>query len=133
MNALRTLWRTGVRGRCPGCGQTAMFASYYGLHDTCAVCGIRFESSSGDWLGGTAIGYGIGALVALALAMLEVRWAPFAGLGVSPLGAIAAISLVATVIGYRPAKAMWFALLYEWGFMAHGDAPATGARPRSGR
>ena len=133
MEALRTFWRTGVLGRCPGCGQTSMFRSFYDLHETCAVCGIRYESSSGDWLGGTAIGYGIGAIVGLAFALAEVRWGLIGSLGLSPIWVIATISLVATVIGYRPAKAMWYALPYEWGFMAQGDAPPTGAPPRSDR
>ncbi|MFA7250365.1 MAG: DUF983 domain-containing protein [Dehalococcoidia bacterium] len=130
MSTLRTLWRTGVLGRCPRCGQTSMFNSFYGLHERCAVCGTRFESNSGEWLGGTAIGYAIGALVALVLALIEVSWAPFRSLGLSPMWAIAAISLVATVVGYRPAKAMWFALVYEMGFMA-SDGPPSGAPPRT--
>ena len=133
MNALRTFWRTGVLGRCPECGQTSMFASYYGLHERCAVCGTRFESSSGEWLGGTAIGYAIGALIALALALIEVQWSPLRALGLPPAWTIAAVALVATVAGYRPAKAIWFALLYEWGFMARGDEPPTGAPPRARR
>jgi len=125
MSALRTLWRAGVLGRCPECGRTSMFSSFYGLHDRCEVCGTRFESNSGEWLGGTAIGYAIGAVVALALALIEVQWAPIRGLGLPAAWTIAAISLIATVIGYRPAKAIWFGLVYEMGFMARddGDAP----------
>lgn len=133
MNALRTFWRTGILGRCPECGRTSMFNSFYGLHERCAVCDTRFESSSGEWLGGTAIGYTIGALVAVALALIEGQWAPLTAPGLPSMWTIAVLSLVATVIGYRPAKAMWFALLYEWGFMARGDGPPTGAPPRSER
>ena len=127
---LGTFWRTGVMGRCPECGQTSMFLSFYELHETCAVCGTRFESSSGEWLGATAFGYMIGALVGIALTLVEWRWSLIAQTGLSPVWTIVAISLVATAIGYRPAKAMWFALLYEWGFMARGDAPPTGSPPR---
>jgi hypothetical protein len=36
---------------------------------------------------------------------------------------IAILALVATVVGYRPAKAAWFVLLYHYGFMAIGDLP----------
>jgi uncharacterized protein (DUF983 family) len=110
-----------------------MFRSFYALHERCAVCGTRFETNSGEWLGGSAIGYTIGALVALALALIEVQWGPLAGLGLSltwVMVVIAAISLAATVIGYRPAKAIWFALVYEMGFMAQDDDPPGTPRRR---
>jgi uncharacterized protein (DUF983 family) len=133
IDALRTFWRTGVLGRCPECGQTSMFRGFYALHERCAVCDTRFETNSGEWLGGSAIGYTIGAAVAFALAIIEVQWAPIRQLGLSPMWTIAVISLIATVLGYRPAKALWFALVYEWGFMARGDGPPTGSPPRAGR
>ena len=117
MSAIRTLWRTGILGRCPECGRTSMFNSFYGLHERCAVCGTRFEANSGEWLGGTAIGYTIGALVALALALIEVQWAPIGRAGLPARWTIAIVSLAVTVVGYRPAKAIWFALVYEMGFM----------------
>ena len=123
MKALRTFWRTGILGRCPECGQTSMFAGFYTLHERCAVCDTRFESAAGEWVGGVAFGYGIGALVALALSLAEVRWAPIRATGLDPLWTIAALSLVATAVGYHWAKSLWFALLYEWGFMARGDEP----------
>ena len=123
MNALRTFWRTGVRGRCPQCGQTSMFASFYVLHARCAVCDTRYEPSPGEWLGATAIGYGIGAVVALLLACAEILWSPLRRAALPPTWTIAAISLAATAFGYHWAKAMWCALLYEWGFMARGDTP----------
>ena len=69
------------------------------------------------WLGGTAIGYAIGALVALALALIEVQWAPIRSAGLPAMWTIAVVSLAVTVVGYRPAKAIWFALVYEMGFM----------------
>lgn len=132
MSAVRTFWRTGILGRCPECGRTSMFESYYGLHERCEVCDTRFESNSGEWLGGTAFGYLIGALVALALTFVEMLWGPLEALGLSlawTMGVIAAISVLATVVGYRPAKAMWFGLVYEMGFMARGDDPP-GTHPR---
>ena len=133
MSAIRTFWRTGILGRCPECGRTSMFESYYGLRERCEVCDTRFESNSGEWLGGTAIGYTVGALVALALALVEVQWGPFAAMGLSlawTMGVISAIALAATVVGYRPAKAIWFALVYEMGFMAVGDDPPGTPRRR---
>jgi len=73
-----------------------------------------------------AIGYTIGAVIAIILGFAEALWAPLGRLGMTglaPTWTIAVISLAATAIGYRWAKSMWFALLFEWGFMAQGDAP----------
>ena len=126
----RTIWRAGVLGRCPECGRTSMFSSFYDLHEQCEVCGTRFESNSGEWLGGTAIGYMLGACVALALSLIEVQWAPIRGLGLPAMWTIAAVTIATTVIGYRPSKALWFGIVYEMGFMAGGDRPEASGRPR---
>jgi len=96
------------------------------MHERCAVCDTRFAPSSGEWLGAMAIGYTIGAVIAIILGFAEVLWAPLGHLGLTglaPTWTIAVISLTATAVGYRWAKSMWFALLFEWGFMAQGDAP----------
>ena len=119
-----SFWRAAVLGRCPHCGQTSMFKGYYDMHRRCAVCDLRYEAESGAWLGALALGYGIGAMVAIVLAAIEVTWAPIRELGIDPMWTIAALALVATAIGYRPAKSAWLFLLYHFGFMAFGDEPA---------
>ena len=123
MKGLRTFWVAGVVGRCPSCGRTSMFSGFYDMHERCSVCDLRFAPASGEWVGATALGYGIGAVIAIALALIEVAWGPIQRMHLDPMWTIAVISLVATAIGYRWAKSMWFALLYEWGFMAYGDQP----------
>src|SRR5262245_11989928 len=111
MKALRTFWNTGVRCRCPQCGATSMFSGFYEMHERCSVCDTRLAPSSGEWLGALAIGYTVGAVVAIALAIAEVLWSPLRSHGIVPTWTIAAISLSATALCYRWAKAMWFALL----------------------
>jgi hypothetical protein len=39
-------------------------------------------------------------------------------------------SVAATAIGYRSAKAIWFALLYRYGFMRWPDGTPSGGTPR---
>ena len=123
MKLLRTFWMTGIRGLCPQCRQTSMWSGFYEMHERCAVCDTRFSPSSGEWLGAIAIGYTIGAVIAILLAFAEIAWSPIRNLGLPATWTIAVISLVATAIGYHWAKSLWFALLFEWGFMAKGDAP----------
>lgn len=126
-----SLWRAGVLGRCPACGRTSMFSGYASMHERCAECDLRYQTSSGAWLGALAIGYGIGALMGMGLAFVELTWRPIRDVGWEPMWVIAAASLLATVAGYRWAKGIWFALLYRWDFMAFGDVPPgpTGAGP----
>ncbi len=120
---LRTLWRTGVRGLCPECGQTSMFSGFIAMHDRCANCNLRYETSAGAWIGALAIGYGIGALVALVLAFVEIAYRPMRDAGLDPAWTVVVAALLGTLLGYRWAKALWFSLLYLYDFMAFGDTP----------
>ncbi len=121
MRWLRTFTRTAVRGRCPHCGSGAMFRGYYSMHERCAACGTRFETSDGAWLGAVAVGYAFGAAFGIVAAVIEIAWHPIAGTGLDPTWTIAIASLPVTVVCYRPAKGLWFGLLYLFGFM---DTPA---------
>ncbi len=125
---LRTLWRTGILGRCPECARTSMFSGFTSMHEECAHCGTRYQPASGAWIGSLAIGYGYGALAAIALALLDLRFRVFRDNGLDPMWTILVVSLVVTFLTYRWAKSAWFSLLYAWDFMAHGDDPP-GAPP----
>jgi uncharacterized protein (DUF983 family) len=102
-----------------------MFEGWYALHERCPECGTAFlDYESGMWLGAIALGYGIGALIAVVLAAVEVFFGPIQALGLHPMWTIAVIALTATAIGYRWAKAWWFGLLYAYGFMdSRGGEP----------
>ena len=112
-----------------------MFSGVIAMHERCARCDLRYQTAPGAWLGAIAIGYGIGATAALALAMIELGLRPFRDAGLHPMWTIVVLSLLVTLIGYRWAKAAWFSLLYLYDFMAYGDAPPgppPGAGPHSG-
>lgn len=105
-----------------------MFRSFYELHETCEVCEVRYEGSPGASLGAIAIGYGIGALFVVAFGMVELLWGPLRALGLDPMWTIALASLPVIALAYRPAKGLWFGLLYLAGFVvpdgvAEGDPP----------
>ena len=129
---LRTFWRTGIMGRCPNCGQTSMFSGFIEMHERCSVCSLRYQTSAGAWIGALALGYTIGAAVAMVLAVVEIMYSPMRDAGLDPAWTIVVIALLATAVGYRWAKAFWFALLYLYDFMAFGDDPA-GTPPAAGR
>lgn len=108
-----------------------MFSGIIAMHLQCANCDLRYETSPGAWIGAMAIGYGIGALAALALAVVELWLRPIRDLGLHPLATIMILTLLVTLIGYRWAKAIWFSLLYLYDFMAFGDAPPGPGAPAS--
>lgn len=92
-----------------------MFKDFWELHERCPVCSIRHEIASGAWLGSVAIGYGFGALFAFGLGLIELLYHPIAEAGLNPLWTIAIVSTPVTALLYRPAKGLWFALLYLYG------------------
>lgn len=105
-----------------------MVSGWISMHERCAHCDLRYETSPGAWLGALALGYAIGAAVAILLAVLELWLRPMRDAGLHPMWTIVVIALLATLVGYRWAKAAWFALLYLYDFMAYGDEPP-GPRP----
>ena len=41
--------QTGMRGRCPRCGEGRLFKGFLGLEDRCQACGLAYDfSDSGD-------------------------------------------------------------------------------------
>ena len=94
-----------------------MFTSLYGLQETCPGCGVRYEREPGAYLGALAIGYTMGVLWVAAFAALELSLSPVRDAGWDPMWTIAASALPVTALAYRPAKGIWFGLLYAYGFV----------------
>jgi len=43
--------KRGLRGRCPQCGEGALFAGFIKAHENCSACGLRYQRDYGDtWL-----------------------------------------------------------------------------------
>lgn len=124
---LRTLLRTGILGRCPGCTERSMFIGYYDIPVACSNCQLQYQVGEGAWLGAVAIGYGFGTLFAILAAAVELTWSPIRETGLDPLWTIAVASLVVTAATYRPAKSIWFSLLYIYGFMRWPEGTASNA------
>lgn len=121
---LLATWRTVVRARCPHCGKGRFFSGFFGLRLRCTECDLRYQASDGAWLGALGIGYGVGALFGIVLSSAELAWHWIGRTGLDPMWTIAVLSVLASAVAYRPSKALWFAILYRWDFMAFGDAPA---------
>ena len=66
----RSVWQTGFRGKCPRCGEGALYSSFLKVADNCPVCGLDLsQEDAGDGavpfiiiIAGT-LGVGIGVWV----------------------------------------------------------------------
>lgn len=54
-------------GRCPNCQKGKLYKSFMKLTETCPVCHVRFERWNGSWTIAAVMGYGSGAVFAIAL------------------------------------------------------------------
>jgi uncharacterized protein (DUF983 family) len=61
----------GLRGRCPQCGQGALFASYLKLTDRCGACGADFRAADAGDGPAVFVILAVGAIVAPLLLVLQ--------------------------------------------------------------
>ena len=109
-----------------------MFRGYYAMHERCPNCGLLYEVESGAWIGTMAVGYGVGALVVLLLTFVELAYQPLDRLGLDPFWTIPVVAALVTLVAYRPAKGLWFALLWLYGFTEDGPGNAREGAPSRG-
>jgi len=110
--------RSGIFGRCPRCGESALYDGFLDVADRCTACGLDYSGqNSGD---GSAffiiiiVGF---VVVGLALA-LEVMFAPPVWLHMVlwlPLSLILALAMM------RPAKGILIAMQYRHGVHFESD------------
>lgn len=58
-----TAFFRAVRLRCPACGEGAINASWFHMHDRCPVCELDFRRESGFYLGSIYFNYGLTGLI----------------------------------------------------------------------
>ena len=110
MNAIPSPWQTGLRGRCPACGEGRLFDGFLTVVEHCAVCGADLRAQdSGD--GPVAfITLFAGAVVVIAALVVEVKygWAIWLHMAVwLPMAAALSVALM------RPLKGLTIALQYK--------------------
>ncbi|RMG32596.1 MAG: DUF983 domain-containing protein [Planctomycetota bacterium] len=106
--SLRTvLWR-GLRLRCPRCGRSSLFRTYFRMVSDCPECGFHFERDPGYFLGSVYLNYGLTAL-SMTVAYVTLHL----GLGVPNrvlLGPLLVWCVVFPLVFFRFARALWLAM-----------------------
>jgi uncharacterized protein (DUF983 family) len=100
----------GLARRCPRCGQSKIFSSFFTLLSNCPRCGFRFEREEGYWTGAMIVNIGACELwfailfVAVIVATLpDIAWVPLLGVALLTNG-------VLPVVFYPWSKTIWMAL-----------------------
>jgi uncharacterized protein (DUF983 family) len=110
LSAVPSVWHTGLRGRCPSCGDGPLFDGFLTVVERCAVCGTDLRAQdSGD--GPVAfITLIAGAVVVIAGLVVEVKygWPIWLHMAVwLPLAAALSVAMM------RPLKGLTIALQYK--------------------
>lgn len=100
---------TGFSGRCPNCGEGALFDGYLKIADACDVCETSFENAD--------VGDGASVFVMFITGFLVVVPALFAFALGMPIWAIFVVFtlllFILTLVLLRPAKGLLFALQFK--------------------
>lgn len=109
----------GMLCRCPRCHRGPIFARGFTIREACVVCGLPFESASGEVTGGMGI--------SIVATLLIVIVAAFIG-GFNPnipltwfFLVMGAITILFPILFYRPSRALWVGFLYLMGDHTEGD------------
>jgi len=106
-----------------------MFTGLHEIPERCSGCDLQYQVGAGAWLGAIAIGYAFGVITAILAVFVELIWGPIRAVGLDPMWTIAVASLFVTGAAYRPAKGIWFVLLFRYGLMRWPDGtPSDGSR-----
>lgn len=105
-----TILLRGVRLRCPHCGQGPLAAGWFTLHETCSVCGVRYERKPGESSGASIFWAGLLPIIALMLFFALYGLNPELPLALS-LGLSVTVVIVLGLLGYRHARGVWVAVV----------------------
>lgn len=102
----------GAKLRCPNCEQGRMFSGLFQMNPTCPVCGVRFERSSGESLGGMMVNLVVAELLTI-VGFFVSYFALGSPADMTPLIVFWLVFDILFVLGfYRPARGMWVAVTY---------------------
>jgi uncharacterized protein (DUF983 family) len=103
-------WTTGLGGKCPRCGQGAIFRTFLGLNDHCSMCGLDLAKS--DPADGPAVFvmFIVGP-IAVAIAFVS-RFVWFASIPIA-FALAGGVAIGLTLLLLRPFKATLIALQFK--------------------
>ena len=101
---------TGLRLRCPNCGEGRISEGLFHIHETCPVCKVRFERRSGESAGASIVFLSLLPIPALILGIIMMVINPDTSLWLV-IGIPALFVLVMSAVGYRHARGLWIGVV----------------------
>ncbi|RIK46500.1 MAG: hypothetical protein DCC58_02925 [Chloroflexi bacterium] len=124
MRQVRMLMRGLVR-RCPRCGSSGIFSSWFGLRDVCPRCGLQIEREDGYWVGAMTISVVSTMLLFVVLMAVAVIWT-WPNLPVVELIAGGVVgSIVFPIVTYPICKSLWLATDLAFFHVEAGKLPSS--------
>jgi uncharacterized protein (DUF983 family) len=102
--------RRALALRCPRCGGTKLFPTWFTMRSDCALCGLRFERAQGYWVGAIYVNYAVTAT--LALTGYFVLWARTGLSTAAQLAIWVPFLLIFPLWFFRYSRSLWLALEY---------------------
>lgn len=116
-----------VRRQCPRCGEPA-FSSWFGMKESCDLCGLRFEREPGYWVGAVTINtvviFATFLIVfggSLLLTWPDVPWT-------AVLIVTLVVNLLVPALFYPMSKTLWSALELSWHPLEPDEIAAAASR-----
>ncbi len=100
------LWRALLL-RCPRCGKGKLYKRGYTMHETCPVCGWRFEREEGYWTGAMAVNLVMTELL-IFVTVLPLLVSRVSAALILIIGLPAVVLL--PILGYRHSKSFWMTI-----------------------
>ena len=103
---MRRFWAF-LRLRCPNCYRGKLFKSVWQMHESCPICGIKYEREQGYFMNAIFFGYILGFIAILPVNALLFFY------DVAPIWFLVSTLLVLTILSpliFRYSRAIWMHL-----------------------
>lgn len=100
------LWAM-IRQRCPRCRLAKMFHGMFAMHETCPVCGLRFQRDQGYFLGAMYVSYPISAVLLCGGLWLAATLLPDWDLNLLLLCFVLPLYLPLVPVVFRYSRTVW--------------------------
>src|SRR6266481_5458752 len=99
-----------ARLRCPRCGGTRLFQSWFTMARSCALCGLVFERAQGYFVGAIYINYAVSSVIAVG--GFFVLWAWFELPNRWQFAILVPFLIVFPLWFFRYSRSFWLAIEY---------------------